>query len=348
MQIADKIISGKNTPYVIAEIGHNHGGNINLCKNMFRVAKQCGAAAVKLQKRDNKNLFTKAFYNKPYDNENSYGKTYGEHREALEFGLSEYTELKEYAKKIDITFFATAFDISSADFLYNLDMPAFKIASADLLNEPLIKHISQYKKPIILSTGGAAENDIKKTYNYCKELNLDFAMLHCIASYPNKSEQLNLSYIKKMIQAMPDIPIGYSNHHPAVYLNFIAYTFGAQIIEVHFTLNRASKGTDHAFSLEPKALETLCSDLQSIHQAIGHGTKEILPEEKEALQKMGKSIWPARTIAKGEKLTEENIALKTPMYGGLSPDKYMDILNKTAIYNLSTLFPVQEEDICGK
>ena len=118
--------------YVIAEIGNNHQGSLDKCKEMFRVAKECGAHAVKLQKRDNRSLYTKAAFNKPYDHENSFGATYGEHREFLEFGRYEYQELQKYAQELGITFFATAFDLPSADFLEELDMPAYKIASGDL------------------------------------------------------------------------------------------------------------------------------------------------------------------------------------------------------------------------
>ena len=124
--------------YVIAEIGHNHQGSLEQCKQMFQAAKECGASAVKLQKRNNRELYTKEMYDSPYDNRNSYGKTYGEHREAVEFEREEYGELLKYAGEIGITIFSTAFDVPSADFLAKLDMPAYKVASGDLTNIPLI------------------------------------------------------------------------------------------------------------------------------------------------------------------------------------------------------------------
>ena len=134
---------GDHTPcYVIAEIGHNHQGSLEKARELFREAKQAGANAVKLQKRNNKGLYTQAAYNKPYDNENSFGATYGEHREFLEFGHSEYQELQAYAKELDIDFFSTAFDIASADFLESLNVPAYKIASGDLKSVPLLKHVA--------------------------------------------------------------------------------------------------------------------------------------------------------------------------------------------------------------
>src|SRR5678815_5133610 len=126
LQIESTQINDASDCYVIAEIGHNHQGNLETAKELFRAAKECGVDAVKLQKRDNRSLYTRAMYNKPYDNENSFGATYGEHREFLEFGRDEYTELQRYCRELGLTFFATAFDIPSADFLAELDMPAYK------------------------------------------------------------------------------------------------------------------------------------------------------------------------------------------------------------------------------
>ena len=346
--ISDKTITDNSDSFVIAEIGHNHGGNIETCKKMFKIAKECGADAVKLQKRDNKTLFTKAFYNKPYENENSFGKTYGEHREALEFGFTEYRELQDYAKELDIIFFATAFDIPSAIFLNYLDMPAYKIASGDLTNIPLIKYVAKLNKPMIISTGGATVEDIDRVYTIFKNSICElppFAFLHCVATYPNHTKDLNLSFIKTMKGKYPDIIIGYSNHHQAVFTNYMAYAMGARIFEVHFTLNRASKGTDHAFSLEPRGLETLCTDLQRIKQSIGTGVKTVLKDEEAAIQKMGKSIWPTSPIKKGERLSiNYNIALKTPSADGLKPYKLHDINNTIAVCDLSTANPLKECD----
>ena len=151
--------------YVIAEIGHNHQGDVEKCKALFRAAKECGVDAVKLQKRDNRALYTRAMYDKPYDNENSFGATYGEHREALEFGRDEYVELQRYCRELGLTFFATVFDIPSADFLADLDMPAYKIASGDLKTTPLLRHVASLGKPMILSTGGATMDDVVRAYD---------------------------------------------------------------------------------------------------------------------------------------------------------------------------------------
>ena len=147
--------------FVIAEIGHNHQGSLETAKEMYRVAKECGANAVKLQKRENRKLYTQAAYDKPYDHGNSFGTTYGEHREFLEFGEAEYKELMDYSDEIGVTMFSTAFDFESADFLAKLDIPAFKIASGDLKNIPLLTYIAEFQKPMFMSTGGGTADHFK-------------------------------------------------------------------------------------------------------------------------------------------------------------------------------------------
>src|SRR6476659_3042899 len=139
--------------YVIAEIGHNHQGDVERAKQLIHAAAECGCNAVKFQKRSNRTLYTREFYEQPYDNEFSFGRTYGEHREALELSADEYRELQDYSRAAGLTFFATAFDFESADFLASLDTPAFKLASGDLRNTPLLRYVAAFGKPMLISTG---------------------------------------------------------------------------------------------------------------------------------------------------------------------------------------------------
>src|SRR5262247_3690090 len=171
MRIGNHEIGDHTKCYVIAEIGHNHQGSLERARELFREAKFAGADAVKLQKRDNRGLYTRAAYNKPYDNENSFGATYGEHREFLEFGRHEYSELQAYARELGVDFFSTAFDLASADFLQTLDVPAYKIASGDLKSTPLLKHVARFGKPMIVSTGGALLEDVQRAYDAIMPIN---------------------------------------------------------------------------------------------------------------------------------------------------------------------------------
>jgi N-acetylneuraminate synthase/sialic acid synthase len=305
--------------YVIAEIGHNHQGSVEQAKAMVTVAKDCGANAVKLQKRSNRTLYTREFFEQPYDNEFSFGPTYGEHREALELGHDDYVELQRYARELGITLFATPFDVESADFLAELDMPAYKFASADLFNTPLLEHVAAFGKPLLLSTGGAGLEDVDRAVEAVRPLNEQIAVLQCTAAYPCETEDLNLQVITTLRERYPDFVIGLSDHQNGISMALVAYMLGARLIEKHFTLNHAWKGTDHAFSLMPEGLRKLVRDLRRVPIALGDGVKRPLPVEAKPLEKMGKKLVAARDLDQGRVLTPDDIAIKSPADGGLPP-----------------------------
>jgi sialic acid synthase len=270
--------------YVIAEIGHNHQGNLQKCKEMFDAAKWAGCNAVKLQKRDNKTLYTEEMYNAPYNSENAFGRTYGEHREALEFDRTQYVILQDHAEKLGITFFATAFDIPSADFLAALGMPAIKIASGDLTNFPLLRHAAKLPMPMVLSTGGGSLEDVEAAVSACNP----GALLQCTSGYPAKYEELNLNVIRTFRERFWCV-IGYSGHENGIAMSVAAFTLGARIIEKHFTLDRASKGTDQAFSLEPIGMRKMVRDLRRARVALGDGVKRRYASEVAPLAKQWKN-----------------------------------------------------------
>jgi sialic acid synthase len=321
-------IDDASSGYVIAEIGHNHQGELEQAKEMFRVAKECGVDAVKLQKRDNRSLFTKDYFNRPYDNEASYGATYGEHREALEFGRDEYVELKRYAAELGIAFFSTAFDFKSADFLAELDMPAYKIASGDLTNTPLLRYVGEIGKPVIFSTGGGTLDDVRRAHEALTAVNDQVAILQCTAGYPAAWEELDLRTITTYRECFPDAVIGFSSHDNGIAMPVAAFVLGARIVEKHFTLNRALKGTDHAFSLEPQGMRKLVRDLQRTRLALGDGSKHMYPSEAAPVMKMGKKLVAARDLPAGHLLTREDVALKSPG-DGLPPYELDRVLGRT-------------------
>ena len=298
--------------FVIAEIGHNHQGDVEHCKRLFDAAHDAGASAVKLQKRDNRALFTKEAFDAPYNSENAYGPTYGTHREALEFDREQYLELAQHAKSLGITFFATAFDVPSADLLAELDMPAYKLASGDLRSIPLLKHVAAIGKPMILSTGAATLDDVRRAYDAVLPINSQVAFLQCTAAYPPDYEQLDLRVIDTYRREFPDVVVGFSGHDSGIAMSTAAYTLGARIIEKHFTLNRALRGTDHAFSLEPAGLKKLVRDLQRTRLALGDGTKNFYDSEAAPAQKMGKKLVAARPLPAGTVLTPDDLAMKSP------------------------------------
>jgi sialic acid synthase len=320
--------------YIIAEVGHNHQGSVEKCKELFRVAKECGVDAVKLQKRDNRSLYTRAMYEKPYEHENSFGATYGEHREALEFGWDEYVDLQGYCREIGLTFFATAFDMPSADFLARLDMPAYKVASGDLKTLPLLRHVAGIGKPMIVSTGGATMDDIERAYDAIMPINSELCFLQCTAAYPAAPEELNLNVITTLRRRFPELVIGLSDHENGIGMAVAAYVLGARVVEQHFTLNHTWKGTDHAFSLEPIGMRKLVRDLRRIRVALGTGIKCPLPSEQGPLLKMGKKLVASRPLAAGHVLGQEDIAMKSPA-DGLAPHYLEQVLGATLLRPLA-------------
>lgn len=305
--------------YVIAEIGHNHQGDVEKAKALVRAAKQCGVDAVKFQKRENRRLYTRALYEAPYDNEHSFGATYGEHREALELSPAEWLELREFCREQEITMFGTVFDERSADLLAELDLPAFKIASGDLTNTPLLRHVASFGKPIFLSTGGGTLEDVERAVDTILPLNPHLCVMQCTASYPCEVEELNLQVIETYRERFPDVVVGLSDHQSGIAMALVGYMLGARVIEKHFTLDHAWRGSDHAFSLMPEGMRKLVRDLRRVPLALGDGVKRRYPSEERPLAKMGKKLVAARDLPAGHVLREGDLVAKSPADGGLPP-----------------------------
>jgi N-acetylneuraminate synthase/sialic acid synthase len=330
--------------YVIAEIGHNHQGSVEKAKEMFAEAKLCGANAVKLQKRDNRSLYTAAFYNRSYDSENAFGPTYGAHREALEFGRAEYVELQAYAREIGITFFATAFDRPSVDFLADLDMPAYKIASGDLSNLPLLRYVAEVGKPVVFSTGGGTLDDVVRAHETLHEVNQELVVLQCTAGYPAEWDELDLRVVEAYRACFPGTVVGFSSHDNGIAMAVAAYVLGARVIEKHFTLNRSWKGSDHRFSLEPQGLRKMVRDLRRTRAALGDGMKKMYPSEVDPIMKMGKKLVAAAPLPAGHVLALDDIALRSPG-GGVAPYQIDAFVGRTLKYPVETDEPLSFEHL---
>ena len=323
--------------FVIAEIGSNHMGDPDLCEKMIIAAARAGADAVKMQKRDNEAMFTKTALNRPYENEFSYGKTYGEHRAHLDwFGIKEFLRFKAIAEKHGVLFFATPFEEESARFLRALDVPLWKIASCDATNLPLVKMVARYQQPMVISTGGASLEDLDALAAALCPINPNYALLHCISIYPNTDEMLNLRAITALRDSFPAHLVGFSSHHPGIEPLVVARTCGASIFEVHFTLNRGFRGTDHGFSMEPQGLEKICQDLPRVRVMLGTGEKRPWPDEQRGfVAKMGKGIYLSRPMAKGEIITHKDICIKSPA-GGFRPHETGEVVGHSLISDCST------------
>ncbi len=331
--------------YVVAEIGHNHQGDLEKAKALVRAAKECGVDAVKLQKRDNRRLYTRALYDAPYDNEHSFGRTYGEHREALELSASAWLELREFCREEGVTLFGTVFDEASADFLAELGLPAFKIASADLVNTPLLRHVASLGRPVFLSTGGGTIEDVERAVDTILPINAQLCVLQCTAAYPCSVEDLNLRVVETYRERFPEAVIGLSDHQSGIAMSLVGYLLGARVIEKHFTLDHAWKGSDHAFSLMPDGMRRLVRDLHRVPVALGDGVKRPLPSEERPLEKMGKKLVAARDLPAGHVLGPGDLVAKSPADGGLRPYELDRLLGRRLLRSLGDEDEVTFDDV---
>jgi N-acetylneuraminate synthase/sialic acid synthase len=345
LEIDGRRIADDTDCFVIAEIGHNHQGSVEKAQELFVLAKQAGVDAVKLQKRDNRSLFTRELFDSPYDNENSFGPTYGAHREALELDRGAYAELQACARELGLVFFATAFDEASADLLEELDVPAYKIASGDLRNTPLLRHVASFGRPLLVSTGGATLEDVDRAVDAVTAVNPRLCLLQCTASYPAAVEELELGVITTYRERYPELVVGLSDHQDGIAMAPVAYMLGARVIEKHFTASHTAKGTDHAFSLMPEGMRKLVRDLRRVPIAIGDGVKRPLPSESKPLEKMGKKLVATRALPAGHVLAEGDLVAKSPADGGLPPYRLDELLGRPLARALAQEETVQVEDV---
>lgn len=341
LQIQNRIIDEDSEALVIAEVGHNHQGNLDLCEQIFIAAAKAGASAVKLQKRENKSLYTKDFYDSPYTGPTSYGNTYGEHREFLEFGKKEYVHLQKVAQELGVIFFATAFDIPSAEFLLDLNMPVIKIASGDLRSTPLLQFLSKSNTPLILSTGGAEMKHVARALEDVDPSRV--GLLQCTAAYPADAEEMDLRVIETFRNSFPNTVIGLSSHDRGIAFPVAAYALGARIIEKHFTLDRSMKGTDHAFSLEPSGMEKMVRDLKLTRLALGNGIKKQHEREANGIRKMGKMLVYSAAIPSGSLIKDTDFKIVSPN-DGLSPQEARNLVGKKTSRNVKADDIVALED----
>lgn len=334
LQIGSKLLSDDSPMFTIAEIGHNHQGSVDLCMQLIRVARNAGFSAVKLQKRDNRAIFTAKAFNEPYTGPNAFGPTYGLHREALEFGASEYQALKAYAQELGILFFSTAFDPNSVDFLEKLGVPAIKIASADIVNTPLLIYAAQTGIPLIVSTGTAELDDVRRAVDVVRAQNGKLAILQCTAIYPVRVNLLKLKVIETYRAEFPDLITGLSSHNAMTMDACLAYALGGRIIEKHVTLSTWMRGSDHGFSLNPERQQELISDLEITRDMLGDGEKYALPGEHQARLKMGKCLVAKTRIEDHQKIGLDDIAIKTPGTG-IPPFAIDELIGRRAHHALN-------------
>ena len=265
-------------PFIIAEIGNNHNGDLKIAFELIQKAKETGVNAVKFQVKDIELAFDKELLDKPYNGPNSFGNTYREHKQALEFSEDEMKKIYEYAKKIDIICFATPFDINSVDMLERLGNTIYKISSFHVVDLKLIEKVAKTKKPILMSTGMSSIEEIETAVNLIRKYSDNFALFQCTSSYPTSDENVNLRVIPQLRNKF-DCPVGYSGHERGTTISVASVTLDACMIERHFTLDRTMKGPDHASSIEPTGMKLLVERVNKVFIALGSDEKSVLDSE---------------------------------------------------------------------
>jgi N-acetylneuraminate synthase len=281
IQVGGKRIGDSQPCYVIAEIGINHNGDIDLAKRLISVAVAAGCDAVKFQKRTVDVVYTAEELAKP--RENPFGPTNGDLKRGLEFGLEEYKDIDAYCKAVRIAWFASCWDEQSVDFIEQFDPPCYKIASASLTDDNLLRHTRATGKPVILSTGMSTLEEIEHALDVLGKQNT--VLLHACSTYPAMYEELNLRAIPTMRERF-QVPVGYSGHETGIPSSVAAVVLGACCVERHITMDRAMWGSDQAASLEPNGISRLVRDIRLIEQSMGDGVKRVYEREYPIIKKL--------------------------------------------------------------
>jgi N-acetylneuraminate synthase len=281
IKIANKLVGDDQPCFIVAEIGINHNGDVNLAKRLISVAVAAGCDAVKFQKRTIEVVYTPEELAKP--RENPFGETNGDLKRGLEFGLEEYREIDAFCKSIKMTWFASPWDEGSVGFLEQFNLPVYKIASPSLTDDHLLRHIRKTGKPVILSSGMSTLQEIDHAIEVLGKENL--LLMHATSTYPASYDELNLRAIPTLA-ARYGVPVGYSGHETGIPTSVCAVALGACCVERHITMDRAMWGSDHAASLEPNGITRLVRDIRLWEQAKGDGVKRVFEREIPIIKKL--------------------------------------------------------------
>ncbi len=341
IQIGRSIVGDGKPTYIIAEIGQNHQGDVYQATRLCAVANECGVNAVKFCKRDLSCEMTAAMGDAPYVNGNSFGETYRAHREALELNEREYRHLKERIRynEWSLDMFASVCDLPSVDLMERVGVPAFKIASRDIDNIPLIRRVASTHLPVILSTGMSDISEIEQAVAVIQKHHTDIVIMQCTSQYPTENQDVNLRAIDELRRAF-GLPVGLSDHTPGIKAAVNAINHGACMIEKHFTFSRSAKGTDHAASLEPKGLRQLVEGIRITEEQQGDGIKAMRRDA--TTRKLRRSLVSVRRIEAGQTVTEDCVCLKSPGTGVAYRDRKV-IVGKVAVVDIPENVTIDRE-----
>lgn len=329
IKIGKRVISDSSPAFIIAEGATNHNNKLELGLRLIREAFESGADALKVQTYTADKLVTRdapCFWEMANKDEKVNGTQYDSYSKVDKLSPDSYRKMKEYADSLGIEFFSTPFDYDSVDFLEDLGVNLYKIASCDVTNIPLLKYVARKKKPIILSTGISRIGEIEEAISAIKEEGNDqIVLLHCTITYPTPYEDVNLNAMKTMQKVFPDIPIGLSDHSIGIEIPLAAIAMGAKCIEKHYTFNKDEElSSDHWLAIDTPELKKLVEGARHIEMALGSPIKKMSASEEKALLYARRSLVVSRKFKNGDIINKSDLTIKRPGTG--IPPKYIDLI----------------------
>jgi sialic acid synthase SpsE len=327
--IDKKEVGHKMTPYIIAEAGINHNGDVSKAIELAKMAKLSGADCIKFQYHITEAELIESDIKPGYLSQ----ETLWNITKSIELSVEENKKVQEYCNSIGITYLSTPFSKEAADLLYEMNVPAFKIGSGECSNLPLIEHVAKMKRPIILSTGMNGIESIRQTVKIIQKYECPLVLMHCTSIYPTPYEKVRLGAIQQLLDEF-NCPVGLSDHSDGPYTCFAAVALGACVLEKHFTVSKDWPGPDIGFSIDPKELADLVIGTRAIYSAMG-GQKGFLEEERPVRDFAFASVVSIKNIKAGEAFSSKNIWVKKPGTGEIAASEYQSLLGKIAKHDVS-------------
>lgn len=330
--------------FIIAEVGQNHQGDLDIAREYIKVFSLSGANAVKFQTRNNKYLFSEDAYAAPYNSENAFAETYGAHREKLELNPEWLPILKADCEQHGVAFMSTPFDEPSLELLIAVGVDIIKIASFDLGNLPLIDRIARHGKPVVISVGGGKASQIRSSVETLLKYGVETAVLHCVSEYPCEYNRLGLDNIAVLAKEFPDCAIGSSDHFNGTLSGPVAYLKGARVFEKHVTLNRAWRGTDHSFALEAEGFRKFTRDIRRVRHMMPPKPAEELGSEQ-VFKKLGKSLIALKPIKAGETISIDSLSGRIFRTQYVPVRESNRVIGRIAARDIAPGEPIQHADL---
>ena len=335
VKFGDVLIGPEKPPYIIAEIGSNHNGDMALCRRLIDAAAEAGAHAVKFQSWSETSLIAKEEYerNTVYTDKKKHFGPLQEMVKAYQLTPEQHLEALSYCKTRGIAFCSSVFSREEADLLDRLDVPFCKFASMDIVHLELLKYVARKQRPLLIATGMATLGEIEQAVETVRgEGNDQIVLLHCISIYPPEYASIHLRNMVTLEQAF-DVPVGFSDHTLGVSIPLAAIALGACVIEKHFTLDKDMEGWDHAISADPPELRTIVEEGRNVFTALGSSVRTVSDAELEKRKKFRRSLVARQALQKGHVLTQDDLDAKRPGTG-ISPDKMPYVLNRRLVSDL--------------